>query len=128
MSAKTFIFVVEVEAETFRKAEEIVGDRLWRDGDSERLDWYGDNPSYVAEKLDAIAEQGWRQGWKLAYDGCHKLYFLQNSEDVDQARGYGYEIHETSEIRRLYENSCGLRFVNAWSLSDHELCIEQGES
>jgi hypothetical protein len=124
MSTKTFRFVVEVEAETFRKAEEVVGDRLWRDDDTERLDWRGDNPSYVEEKLHTLAHSG----WQVAFDGCHKLYFLQNEEDVAQAREYEYEIHPASDIKRLYENSCGLKFVNAWSLSDHELCIEQGES
>lgn len=67
----------------------------------------------VKERLDAIAASG----HKLAFDGCHKLYFLDCEEAVQEARDIGYEIHESTEVHDLYAlDRCGLRFVSRWGL------------
>jgi hypothetical protein len=82
----------------------------------------------VDEKLDLIE----KSGWKIAYDGCHKLYFLQNEAQLESAQSYDYEIHSSSELKQLWENSCPLRFVTKWGLDGngsfaHEWNIEQFE-
>jgi hypothetical protein len=79
----------------------------------------------TSEKLDAIT----KQGWPIAYDGCHKIYFLQDEKREQAAIELGYEIHPASELRALYEGSCGLQFVSRWGYDnddfDHELNIGQ---
>lgn len=81
----------------------------------------------VAERLTKIEESG----WPIAFDGCHKIYFLQDSGRRAQAKGYGYDIFPSTEVRRLYDKSCGLRFVSRWGYSnedfEHEWNIEQFE-
>lgn len=82
----------------------------------------------VSDRLDAITAEG----WPIAFDGCHKLYFLQDEGREAQARDFGYDIHPASDLRRLYENeSCFLRFVSRWGYDnddfDHPLNIRQGE-
>lgn len=82
----------------------------------------------VSERLDLIE----KSGWPIAYDGCHKLYFLQDEGRVAEARELGYDIHPSTKLRFLYEeDSCGLRFVSRWGHDnadfDHEWNIDQGE-
>lgn len=81
----------------------------------------------VDQKLAAIA----KSGWPIAYDGCHKMYFLQDDAREQAARAAGYEIHNSAEIQDLWDGSCGLRFVTRWGFGNddfsHELNIEQFE-
>ena len=82
----------------------------------------------VPDRLDAITAEG----WPIAFDGCHKIYFLQDEGREAQARDFGYDIHPASDLRRLYEEeSCGLRFVTRWGYDNddfaHPLNIQQGE-
>ena len=53
-------------------------------------------------------------GWSIAFDGCHKLYFLQDDGEVRDARDAGYRVFPASRLRELYDSSCGLRFVSRW--------------
>jgi hypothetical protein len=73
----------------------------------------------------------------IAWDTCHKIYVLMDSKQVEIMRGYGYgnendpdslitsdqmnptELYE--KVESWYENSCGLRFIQAVSTG------EQGE-
>lgn len=78
----------------------------------------------VAERIEAIVDAG----HPIAFDGCHKLYFIENEEDRGEALSCGYEIFDAEELPKLYDVSCGLRFVHPWSLADnHPLDIRQGE-
>ncbi|MFZ2992405.1 MAG: hypothetical protein WA061_01705 [Microgenomates group bacterium] len=81
----------------------------------------------VDDKLDLIE----KSGWEIAWDGCHKIYFLQDEGRVAQARGYEYDIYPSSKVRELFENSCGLRFVSRWGYDNpdfmHEWNINQFE-
>lgn len=81
----------------------------------------------VGEKIAAIETSGLRVAW----DGCHKLYLIEDETDVTTMRGNGYEdddFHQASEIRRLINESCGLVFVHAASLrNDFPWDIRQGE-
>ena len=64
----------------------------------------------------------------IAWDTCHKIYILMDSEQVDLMRGYGYDPIITNEemnpddmfdlVQEWYENSCSLRFIQAVSTND----------
>lgn len=58
-------------------------------------------------------------GDKFAYDGCHKIYLLEDQTDVDEARRTGYTICQISELEELWEGSCSLRFISNWALTVH---------
>jgi len=61
----------------------------------------------------------------IAWDNCHKIYLLMDSEQVNLMRGYGYDPIITNEemnpddmfneVQKWYENSCSLRFIQAVS-------------
>jgi len=64
----------------------------------------------------------------IAWDNCHKIYILMDSEQVELMRSYGYETLITADqmssdemfdlVQEWYEDSCGLRFVQAVSTND----------
>ena len=64
----------------------------------------------------------------IAWDTCHKIYILMDSEQVDLMRGYGYDPIITNEemnpddmldkVKEWYEDSCSLRFIQAVSTND----------
>ena len=59
----------------------------------------------------------------IAFDGCHKIYLQMDAEQTAQMVEYGYEtIIRADEmecdamlatLREWYEESCGLRFIQA---------------
>jgi len=76
------------------------------------------------KNYDAIYERiGEAKG--IAWDTCHKIYILMDSEQVDLMRGYGYDPLITNEemnpddmfglVQEWYEDSCSLRFIDAVS-------------
>lgn len=80
------------------------------------------------EKISAIEASG----FPLAYDGCHKIYFITDDEHAAAAAACGYEpFLPATEVRRLILDSCGLVFVSKWGLDnddfDHPWNIEQGD-
>jgi hypothetical protein len=81
----------------------------------------------VDERLDLIE----KSGWPIAWDGCHKLYFLQDKGRVADARETGYEVFPSTELRRLWKCSCSLRFIYRWGYDnpdfEHKWNIEQFE-
>ena len=85
------------------------------------------NKLSVNERLNLIAESD----WKIAWDGCHKIYFLQDEGRVADAEKYEYDIYPSSEVKNLYGRSCGLRFVSCWGYDNddflHEWNINQCE-
>lgn len=56
-------------------------------------------------------------GKKFAYDGCHKIYVLANDIEEAKAKKSNYEIHDISEIKSTYEESCELKFISSWDLT-----------
>ena len=48
-----------------------------------------------------------------------KFIFVTDEEDVKEAIEIGYEIHEISELEKLYNISCQLVFISNWKLSIH---------
>lgn len=53
----------------------------------------------------------------FAYDGCHKIYLLESENDKNEATEAGYEIMRIAELEKVWNNSCGLRFISNWSLT-----------
>lgn len=53
-------------------------------------------------------------GNKFAYDGCHKIYVIEDQEDEQQVRDSGYKILDISQLMETYEYSCELRYIRNW--------------
>ncbi len=54
----------------------------------------------------------------FAYDGCHKIYTLENEEEKAEAESYDYKVYPISQIRQCYKHSCPLRFIDSWNLEN----------
>lgn len=52
----------------------------------------------------------------FAYDGCHKIYILEDEKDRLEANKF-YMILPIKDIRKAYNDSCELRFINNWKLT-----------
>lgn len=55
-------------------------------------------------------------GDEFAYEGCHKIYIIEDEDDRKQAIELGYEIHNIKELHSVYKKSCDLRFISNWKL------------
>ena len=55
---------------------------------------------------------------QFAYDGCHKIYLIEDNEDYEEAK-HGYDILPISQLRNTFFDSCELRFVSNWKLTKH---------
>lgn len=53
----------------------------------------------------------------FAYDGCHKIYVIEDEVDKREAIENEYEILPIDELERTFRSSCGLQFINNWSLN-----------
>ena len=69
---------------------------------------------------------GWRTAaLAFAYDGCHKIYLIENLEDVPEVLEHGYKILPIQEIKYIWEeDACALKFIRTWS--DLDGVIDQG--
>lgn len=56
-------------------------------------------------------------GMHVAYDRCHKLYVIEDNDDLKNARVGGYAIYPISDLEELYTRSCSLRFISNWKLT-----------
>ena len=75
------------------------------------------------EKYWAKVEIAVEMAKGIAFDGCHKIYVLMDDEQMAQMKEWGYDPLLSSDeltpkemlatIRKWYNESCGLRFVNA---------------
>ena len=81
----------------------------------------------LQEKIEAIE----KAGWPIAFDGCHKIYFLQDKGREAQAREFGYEIYPASDLKEFLQNSCSLVFATRWGYDNDDFAdphnIEQGD-
>ena len=79
----------------------------------------------TVEKIKAIEESD----LPIAWDGCHKIYFLEDAGRRSQAESFGYEIFPATEVRELISSSCGLVFVSRWGYDnsdfEHDWNIDQ---
>ena len=65
------------------------------------------------------------KGKGIAYDGCHKIYILEDENDEKEAYDMGYELYVLDILEKIYNNSCSLRFINNWKLD--KCYVAQGE-
>lgn len=65
------------------------------------------------------------QGIGIAYDGCHKIYIIEDKKDELEAYNDGYEFYMLELLEKIYNNSCLLRFINNWKLD--KCYVAQGE-
>lgn len=56
------------------------------------------------------------EGKRFAYDGCHKIYIIEDEKDERDALEYGYDIFILDELENAWNGSCGLRFISNWKL------------
>jgi hypothetical protein len=56
-------------------------------------------------------------GKEFAYDGCHKIYIIEDENDLKDALECGYDILPISELLTQYNRSCELRFISNWKLT-----------
>jgi hypothetical protein len=63
----------------------------------------------------------------FAFDGCHKIYLLEDGAEEAHARELGYNIYPIDELRQAYEGSCSLRFISNWPLDNDEFVSYVGQ-
>ena len=83
----------------------------------------------LTEVFDTLVKERISEAKAIAFDTCHKIYLLMDNEQVELMRGYGYDPLITKEdatpdvmlatLQEWYEDSCGLRFIEAVS-TNHE--------
>lgn len=69
--------------------------------------------SYVITKETKEIGENVKQ---FAYDGCHKIYLIENEENLRDAKASGYHIYPIEQLEEKFNSSCGLRFINTWDL------------
>jgi hypothetical protein len=52
----------------------------------------------------------------FAYDGCHKIYLLENEEEWEDALSNDYDVYPISKLQEKFDSSCSLRFISPWNL------------
>ena len=65
----------------------------------------------------------------IAYDNCHKIYVIEDSDDFENAIELGYEIyeiHDVEDIEEIWYKSCPLRFIYNWKLT--KTYVSQGNN
>ena len=83
----------------------------------------------LTEVFDTLVKERVSEAKAIAFDTCHKIYLLMDNEQVELMKTYGYDPLITSEeatpdvmlatLQEWYEDSCGLRFIDAVS-TNHE--------
>lgn len=76
----------------------------------------------VLTKVEEMAPEATQFAW----DGCHKIYIIENQEELVEAKNVGYEILDIKNLETAWEKSCELKFINFWNL-DKDAIIPQGE-
>ena len=59
------------------------------------------------------------EGTSFVYDNCHKIYIIEDLEDVKSVYeiwGENETFHKLEDLEDVYNNSCPLRFISNWKL------------
>lgn len=56
-------------------------------------------------------------GDKFAYDGCHKIYIIEDKDDEEDALSCGYSLLPIEKLEMTYSMSCPLKFIRNWKLN-----------
>lgn len=49
---------------------------------------------------------------QFAYDGCHKIYLIDDDEDENEMVELGYEVLPIELLISIWEDACPLRFIS----------------
>lgn len=55
-------------------------------------------------------------GTRFAYDGCHKIYIIEDEDDRKEAEEYGYQMLDIAYLVDTWDTSCELKFISNWKL------------
>lgn len=61
----------------------------------------------------------------FAYDGCHKIYILNDNKSMIEAQENDYYIYDIASLPSCFIYSCSLRFINEWE-GECETIVPQG--
>ena len=53
----------------------------------------------------------------FAFDGCHKIYLLENEKDCEKMHDYGYDLYLIEGLPQAWADSCPLRFIESADLT-----------
>ena len=53
----------------------------------------------------------------FGFDGCHKFYLIENEDDCETLREYGYRLYKIDGLPRAWADSCPLRFIDSADLT-----------
>ena len=53
----------------------------------------------------------------FAWDGCHKIYIIENDEDDAVMRALDYDIYLIKNLDEAWDSSCSLRFISSVDFS-----------
>lgn len=56
---------------------------------------------------------------KFAYDGCHKIYIIEDEQDEKEAIEFEYDLLPIEKLKETYEDSCPLKFISNWKLDKY---------
>lgn len=65
---------------------------------------------------------------KFFYDGCHKIYLIEDADDIEDMYDAGWEdndIYSIDELEDVLQNFCPLVFINNVKLTKQYLTQEQ---
>lgn len=66
-------------------------------------------------------------GLKFAYDGCHKIYILEDEEDIKDALELNYIIYPMNKLPVIWYESCPLKFISNWKLTKMYISQDDNE-
>lgn len=53
----------------------------------------------------------------FAFDGCHKIYLLENEKDCEKMHDYGYDLYLIEGLPEAWLHTCSLRFIESADLT-----------
>lgn len=53
----------------------------------------------------------------FAFDGCHKIYLLEDEHDCEKMLDYGYSLYLIEGLPEAWLDSCPLRFIESADLT-----------
>lgn len=65
---------------------------------------------------------------KFFYDGCHKIYLIEDDDDIEDMYDKGWDgndIYPIDELEDVLQNFCPLVFINNVKLTKQYLTQEQ---
>lgn len=64
----------------------------------------------------------------FVYDGCHKIYIVEDKEDIEDVKktwGEDEIFYNIDELPKIWGETCPLRFISNWKLDKqfvHQCC------